>query len=118
MCYDQFWHGLTDTRIYFFLLHFPVCPSETFSYLETTGFRLSLFKNISKLQTFLWHYNLYLSPFPPKRHLLFSIIRHCVAFTGEDLERNDGTTAKPFLMSPGLKRILGRAEQSPKKSRG
>ncbi|XP_039533692.1 choline transporter-like protein 5-A isoform X3 [Pimephales promelas] len=55
-------------------------------------------------------------------HSFFSVYAMCVdtlflCFC-EDLERNDGTTAKPFLMSPGLKRILGRAEMSPKKSRG
>ncbi|XP_058654205.1 choline transporter-like protein 5-A [Onychostoma macrolepis] len=36
----------------------------------------------------------------------------------KDLKRNDGTTPKPFLMSPGLKTILGRAEQSPRNSCG
>ncbi|XP_073776231.1 choline transporter-like protein 5-A isoform X4 [Danio rerio] len=55
-------------------------------------------------------------------HSFFSVYAMCVdtlflCFC-EDLERNDGTTAKPFFMSPGLKRILGKAEQSPKKSRG
>ncbi|KAA0719008.1 Choline transporter-like protein 5-A [Triplophysa tibetana] len=52
-------------------------------------------------------------------HSFFSIYAMCVdtlflCFC-EDLERNDGTPAKPFLMSPGLKRILGRPEQSPKR---
>ncbi|TRY87555.1 hypothetical protein DNTS_007105 [Danionella cerebrum] len=54
-------------------------------------------------------------------HSFFSVYAMCVdtlflCFC-EDLERNDGTTARPFLMSPGLKRVLGKAEQSPSKSR-
>ncbi|XP_072524683.1 choline transporter-like protein 5-A isoform X1 [Salminus brasiliensis] len=54
-------------------------------------------------------------------HGFFSVYAMCVdtlflCFC-EDLERNDGTPAKPFLMSPGLHRILGGVEQSPRKSR-
>ncbi|XP_026888163.2 choline transporter-like protein 5-A [Electrophorus electricus] len=54
-------------------------------------------------------------------HGFFSVYAMCVdtlllCFC-EDLERNDGTPAKPFLMSPGLHGILGGIEQSPKKSR-
>ncbi|XP_030630574.1 choline transporter-like protein 5-A [Chanos chanos] len=54
-------------------------------------------------------------------HGFFSVYAMCVdtlflCFC-EDLERNDGTPDKPFLMSPGLHRILGKPEQSPKKYR-
>ncbi|XP_066508594.1 choline transporter-like protein 5-A isoform X2 [Hoplias malabaricus] len=54
-------------------------------------------------------------------HGFFSVYAMCVdtlflCFC-EDLERNDGTPAKPFLMSPGLHRILGGVDQSPRKSR-
>ncbi|XP_076837198.1 choline transporter-like protein 5-A isoform X2 [Brachyhypopomus gauderio] len=54
-------------------------------------------------------------------HGFFSVYAMCVdtlflCFC-EDLERNDGTPARPFLMSPGLHGILGGIEQSPKKSR-
>ncbi|KAH0618496.1 hypothetical protein JD844_017762 [Phrynosoma platyrhinos] len=37
---------------------------------------------------------------------------------GEDLERNDGSTAKPYYMSASLHRILGKKELSPKKLMG
>ncbi|XP_072560177.1 choline transporter-like protein 5-A isoform X1 [Paramormyrops kingsleyae] len=55
-------------------------------------------------------------------HGFFSVYGMCVdtlflCFC-EDLERNDGTATKPFLMSPSLHRILGKSEQSPKKARG
>ncbi|XP_018609215.1 choline transporter-like protein 5-A isoform X1 [Scleropages formosus] len=55
-------------------------------------------------------------------HGFFSVYAMCVdtlflCFC-EDLERNDGTPGKPFLMSPGLHRILGKGDQSPKKSKG
>ncbi|KAF7692331.1 hypothetical protein HF521_009941 [Silurus meridionalis] len=54
-------------------------------------------------------------------HGFFSVYAMCVdtlflCFC-EDLERNDGTPAKPFLMSPSLRRILGSVDQSPRKSR-
>ncbi|GAA6082427.1 choline transporter-like protein 5-A, partial [Tachysurus ichikawai] len=54
-------------------------------------------------------------------HGFFSVYAMCVdtlflCFC-EDLERNDGTTAKPFLMSPGLRGILRSVDQSPGKSR-
>ncbi|XP_028831315.1 choline transporter-like protein 5-A isoform X2 [Denticeps clupeoides] len=53
-------------------------------------------------------------------HGFFSVYAMCVdtlflCFC-EDLERHDGTPAKPFLMSPDLQKILGKSE-SPKKSR-
>ncbi|KAG5847636.1 hypothetical protein ANANG_G00128260 [Anguilla anguilla] len=55
-------------------------------------------------------------------HGFFSVYAMCVdtlflCFC-EDLERNDGTPDKPFFMSPGLHRILGKNDQSPKKSKG
>ncbi|KAJ8270902.1 hypothetical protein GJAV_G00120560, partial [Gymnothorax javanicus] len=55
-------------------------------------------------------------------HGFFSVYAMCVdtlflCFC-EDLERNDGSSDKPFFMSPGLHRILGKNEQSPKKSKG
>ncbi|XP_061099495.1 choline transporter-like protein 5-A isoform X1 [Conger conger] len=55
-------------------------------------------------------------------HGFFSVYAMCVdtlflCFC-EDLERNDGTPEKPFFMSPGLHRILGKNDQSPKKSKG
>ncbi|KAG7319980.1 hypothetical protein KOW79_017123 [Hemibagrus wyckioides] len=54
-------------------------------------------------------------------HGFFSVYAMCVdtlflCFC-EDLERNDGTATKPFLMSPGLRGILGSVDQSPGKSR-
>uniref|UniRef100_A0A3B1ILP4 Choline transporter-like protein n=1 Tax=Astyanax mexicanus TaxID=7994 RepID=A0A3B1ILP4_ASTMX len=48
-------------------------------------------------------------------HGFFSVYAMCVDtlfLCFEDLERNDGTPARPFLMSPGLHGILG-VEQSP-----
>ncbi|XP_049334829.1 choline transporter-like protein 5-A isoform X2 [Astyanax mexicanus] len=53
-------------------------------------------------------------------HGFFSVYAMCVdtlflCFC-EDLERNDGTPARPFLMSPGLHGILG-VEQSPRRGR-
>ncbi|XP_058890938.1 choline transporter-like protein 5 isoform X3 [Acipenser ruthenus] len=50
-------------------------------------------------------------------HGFFSVYAMCVdtlflCFC-EDLERNDGSAAKPYFMSPELHRILGRNEQSP-----
>lgn len=32
----------------------------------------------------------------------------------EDLERNDGSTEKPFYMSKGLKKVLGKKNKLPK----
>lgn len=42
----------------------------------------------------------------------------CCVNSGEDLERNDGSTAKPYFMSASLHRILGKKELSPKKAIG
>uniref|UniRef100_A0A8D0F5Y2 Choline transporter-like protein n=1 Tax=Strix occidentalis caurina TaxID=311401 RepID=A0A8D0F5Y2_STROC len=42
----------------------------------------------------------------------------CCVNSGEDLERNDGSTAKPYFMSASLHRILGKKELSPKKAVG
>uniref|UniRef100_A0AAY4BYL4 Choline transporter-like protein n=1 Tax=Denticeps clupeoides TaxID=299321 RepID=A0AAY4BYL4_9TELE len=36
----------------------------------------------------------------------------------EDLERNDGSPGKPYFMSPGLHKILGRADQAGKQHTG
>ncbi|TST47750.1 Epidermal retinol dehydrogenase 2 [Bagarius yarrelli] len=54
-------------------------------------------------------------------HGFFSVYATCVdtlflCFC-EDLERNDGTSMKPFLMSPELRGILGIVDQSPRKTR-
>uniref|UniRef100_A0A8D0KU93 Choline transporter-like protein n=1 Tax=Strix occidentalis caurina TaxID=311401 RepID=A0A8D0KU93_STROC len=53
-------------------------------------------------------------------HGFFSVYAMCVdtlflCFC-EDLERNDGSTAKPYFMSASLHRILGKKELSPKKA--
>uniref|UniRef100_A0A8C3XSN4 Choline transporter-like protein n=1 Tax=Chelydra serpentina TaxID=8475 RepID=A0A8C3XSN4_CHESE len=55
-------------------------------------------------------------------HGFFSVYAMCVdtlflCFC-EDLERNDGSTAKPYYMSASLHRILGKKELSPKKAMG
>uniref|UniRef100_A0A8C3LNW9 Choline transporter-like protein n=1 Tax=Chrysolophus pictus TaxID=9089 RepID=A0A8C3LNW9_CHRPC len=55
-------------------------------------------------------------------HGFFSVYAMCVdtlflCFC-EDLERNDGSTAKPYFMSASLHRILGKKELSPKKAIG
>uniref|UniRef100_A0A670XSZ7 Choline transporter-like protein n=1 Tax=Pseudonaja textilis TaxID=8673 RepID=A0A670XSZ7_PSETE len=55
-------------------------------------------------------------------HGFFSVYAMCVdtlflCFC-EDLERNDGSTAKPYYMSASLHRILGKKELSPKKLMG
>ncbi|XP_064927948.1 choline transporter-like protein 5 isoform X4 [Columba livia] len=55
-------------------------------------------------------------------HGFFSVYAMCVdtlflCFC-EDLERNDGSTAKPYFMSASLHRILGKKELSPKKAVG
>ncbi|XP_062489743.1 choline transporter-like protein 5, partial [Pezoporus occidentalis] len=55
-------------------------------------------------------------------HGFFSVYAMCVdtlflCFC-EDLERNDGSTAKPYFMSASLHRILGKKELSPKKAAG
>lgn len=42
-------------------------------------------------------------PLDPSFHLLVQ--------PGDDLERNDGSSEKPFLMSPELHRILGKSSQ-------
>lgn len=42
----------------------------------------------------------------------------CCVNSGEDLERNDGSTAKPYFMSASLHRILGKKKLSPKKAVG
>lgn len=36
---------------------------------------------------------------------------HSLIQLGDDLERNDGSSEKPFLMSPELHRILGKSSQ-------
>lgn len=57
-------------------------------------------------------------------HFLFDCTAACCfaafadANSGEDLERNDGSTAKPYYMSASLHRILGKKELSPKKAMG
>ncbi|XP_029815591.1 choline transporter-like protein 5 [Manacus vitellinus] len=55
-------------------------------------------------------------------HGFFSVYAMCVdtlflCFC-EDLERNDGSTAKPYFMSASLHRILGKKKLSPKKAVG
>uniref|UniRef100_A0A4W3HV95 Choline transporter-like protein n=1 Tax=Callorhinchus milii TaxID=7868 RepID=A0A4W3HV95_CALMI len=55
-------------------------------------------------------------------HGFFSVYAMCVdtlflCFC-EDLERNDGSAARPYFMSAELHRILGRKEQIPKKANG
>uniref|UniRef100_A0A8C5JEU4 Choline transporter-like protein n=1 Tax=Junco hyemalis TaxID=40217 RepID=A0A8C5JEU4_JUNHY len=55
-------------------------------------------------------------------HGFFSVYAMCVdtlflCFC-EDLERNDGSTAKPYFMSASLHRILGKKKLSPKKAAG
>uniref|UniRef100_A0A8C9MZ66 Choline transporter-like protein n=1 Tax=Serinus canaria TaxID=9135 RepID=A0A8C9MZ66_SERCA len=55
-------------------------------------------------------------------HGFFSVYAMCVdtlflCFC-EDLERNDGSTAKPYFMSASLHRILGKKKLSPKKASG
>ncbi|RMC08844.1 hypothetical protein DUI87_15096 [Hirundo rustica rustica] len=55
-------------------------------------------------------------------HGFFSVYAMCVdtlflCFC-EDLERNDGSTAKPYFMSASLHRILGKKKLSPKKAMG
>lgn len=52
-------------------------------------------------------------------HVCFLLWLFLTAFyPGEDLERNDGSTAKPYYMSASLHRILGKKELSPKKLMG
>ncbi|XP_034055512.1 choline transporter-like protein 5-A [Gymnodraco acuticeps] len=51
-------------------------------------------------------------------HAFFSVYAMCVdtlflCFC-DDLERHDGSSGKPFLMSPQLHRILGKSSQSPR----
>ncbi|XP_043941724.1 choline transporter-like protein 5 isoform X2 [Protopterus annectens] len=55
-------------------------------------------------------------------HGFFSVYAMCVdtlflCFC-EDLERNDGSPAKPYFMSPSLHRVLGKKELTPKKATG
>lgn len=42
------------------------------------------------------------------------LIESCFCATVEDLERNDGSEQKPYFMSKGLMKVLGKKNKKPK----